>query len=205
MLFQLQDRFDYVVMAVMAVLVIIGIYQFYFWTQRNHYRKPISLYTKIDDYFTLKPWWIWVYSGVYYPIIVFMIFSFQDFRHFNYTVFSFFMLLMCQMIFFVFMPVQTPDEWRAAVNGDSITHRFMRYVQTLDKTSNCFPSMHMSVSSLTAMHLQMNYPEFGNWVWTFPVAIAFSALYTKQHFFMDLIPGVLLGLGVFKVFEFIYL
>ena len=192
-------------MAVMAVLVIIGIYQFYFWTQRNHYRKPISLYTKIDDWFALKLTWIWVYSGIYSPIIIFMIFSFTDMRHFNYTVFSFFMLLLCQMVFFVFMPVQTPDAWRAAVDGDSLTHRFTRYVQSLDKTSNCFPSMHMSVSSLTACHLQMNYPEFGYYVFIFPVLIGFSALYTKQHFFLDLIPGVALGIAIFKIFEVVYL
>ena len=205
MLYSIENKFDYVVMAVMAVLVIVGIYQFYFWTQRNHYRKPISLYTKIDDLFTLKTWWIWVYSGIYYPIIIFMIFSFQDMRHFNYTVFSFFMLLICQMIFFVFMPVQTPDSWRQEVVGDGVTPRFMRYVQSLDKTSNCFPSMHMSVSNLTALHLQMNYPEFGNYVFVFPILIALSALYTKQHYFLDLIPGVLLGWGVFRIFEFIYL
>jgi membrane-associated phospholipid phosphatase len=205
MLFSIENKFDYLVMAVMAVLVIVGIYQFYFWTQRNHYRKPIGLHTPIDNLFTLKPMWIWVYSGIYYPIIVFMIFSFQDMRHFNYTVFSFFILLIFQMLFFVFMPVQTPIEWREAVVGDGVTQRFMRYVQKLDKTSNCFPSMHMSVSNLTALHLQMNYPEFGNAVFVFPVLIALSALYTKQHFFLDLIPGALLGWGVFKIFEVIYI
>jgi membrane-associated phospholipid phosphatase len=109
------------------------------------------------------------------------------------------------MLFFVFMPVQTPLAWREAVVGDTVTHRFMRYIQKLDKTSNCFPSMHMSVSSLTAMHLLMNYPVLGYYVFSFPILIALSALYTKQHFFMDLIPGVLLGLAVFKLFEYIYL
>ncbi|MFA6261407.1 MAG: phosphatase PAP2 family protein [Bacteroidia bacterium] len=204
MLFQIANKFDYLVMAVMAVIVIIGIYQFYFWCQRNNFRKPIGLKSVIDDWFALKPAWIWVYSGIYYPIIIFMIFSFHDMRHFNYTVFSFFTLLMCQMLFFVFLPVQTPMEWRTAVTGNTVTHRFMRYIQSLDQSNNCFPSMHMSVSNLTALHLQANYPDFGNYVFVFPVLIAISALYTKQHFFLDLIPGALLGWVVFRFYLMIY-
>lgn len=200
----LDNAIDYVVLFVMAILVIIGIYQFYFWCQRNHRREPRSLQCRVDDWFTLRPMWIWIYSGIYYPIIIVMIFSFKDMRHFNYTCISFVMLLLVQMAFFVWFPVQTPDEWREQVVGDSLSHRFIRFVQSFDKSSNCFPSMHVSVSTLTAMHLQLNFPFLGSWVWTFPVLIALSALYTKQHYVHDLLPGALVGYGVFHAFLAIY-
>lgn len=204
MLFQTQNKMDYLVMAVMSVIVIIGIYQFYFWCQRNNVRKPTQLSCFVDNWFSLKPWWIWIYSGIYYPIMVFMVFSFQDIRHFNYVVFSFFLLLLCQMFFFVFFPVATPASWRKLVSGNSVSEKFMRYVQSLDKSNNCFPSMHVSVSTLTAMHLQMNNPSFGNWIFIFPLLICISALYTKQHFFLDLLPGAILGWCMFKIFVSIY-
>ena len=201
----MQNSLDYVVLFVMAILVIIGINQFYFWCQRNNRRAPVEIKSFVDDWFTLKPMWIWIYSGIYYPVIVFMIFSFRDMRHFNYTCMSFFVLLIVQMLFFVFFPVKTPDSWRNLVPGNSITHRFMRYVQSLDQSNNCFPSMHISVSTLTAMHLQMNIGGVGNWIYLFPVLIGFSAMYTKQHYFLDLAPGAVVGYGAFKVFEMMYI
>jgi membrane-associated phospholipid phosphatase len=196
----MQNGTDYIVLFIMAVLVIIGIYQFYFWCQRNNKRAPVELPCFVDNWFTLKPWWIWVYSGIYYPVIVFMIFSFRDMRHFNYTCISFFVLLLIQMIFFVYFPVKTPDSWRNLVPGNSITHRFMRYVQTLDQSNNCFPSMHISVSTLTSLHLMANIDGVGTWIFIFPILIGFSALYTKQHFFLDLLPGAVVGWFSYQVF-----
>lgn len=200
----IENKMDYLVMFIMAIIVIIGIYQFYFWCQRNNFRKPVELNCFIDNWFTLKPWWIWIYSGIYYPIIVFMVFSFKDIRHFNYTVLSFFILMLIQMVFFIFFPVQTPPSWRLQVTGKSKSSQFLRYVQSLDKANNCFPSMHVSVSSLTAFHLNQNYSFLDNYIFCFPILIGISALYTKQHFFLDLIPGFLVGYISFEAFLFIY-
>lgn len=201
---RIEKSMDYAVMFIMAVILIIGFYQFYFWCQRNNLKKPVSLHCFMDNLFTYRPKWVWIYSGIYYPIIVFTVFSFSDFRQFNYTVMSYVILLVIQMSFFVFFPVQTPAAWRQQVEGNSLTHKFIAYVQSLDKANNCFPSMHVSVSTLTSLHLAMNYPAIGPWIWLFPLLIALSALYTKQHYFMDLVPGALVGWLAFKVFLMIY-
>ncbi|HEY5509513.1 MAG TPA: phosphatase PAP2 family protein [Prolixibacteraceae bacterium] len=204
MLLGISNKTDYVVMIIIAIVLIIGVYQFYFWCQRNAIRKPIQLESFVDRYFKFKPWWIWIYSGIYYPIIVVTIFSFKDFRQFDYTVVSYIILLAIQMLFFLFFPVHTPPSWREQPLGNSLTHRFLRYVQSLDMANNCFPSMHMSVSTLTSFHLATNCPPLGLWIWSFPVLIAFSALYTKQHFFLDLIPGAIVGWIAFETYLFIY-
>jgi membrane-associated phospholipid phosphatase len=204
MLLGIANKTDYVVMLIMALILIIGVYQFYFWCQRNAIRKPIQLECFIDRYFKFKPWWIWIYSGIYYPIIVCTIFSFTDFRQFNYTVISFIILLVIQMLFFLFLPVQTPPSWRQQASGSSPAHRFIRYIQTFDKANNCFPSMHVSVSTLTSLHLLTNFPSLGLWIWAFPALIALSALHTKQHFFLDLIPGAIVGWIAFEAFLIIY-
>jgi len=55
--------------------------------------------------------------------------------------------------------------------------------------------MHTSVAMLTALHLQ---PHLGAWVWTFPLLIAASCVFTKQHYVIDLPAGAGLGwMGVF--------
>lgn len=196
--------YDYFILFPLSVVIIIGIYQFYFWCQRNNFRKPIEFNTKLDDYIPFYPSWIWVYSGIYYPVIVLMIFTFKDMRQFNYTVYSFLVLLVLQMIFFVFLPVKTPNKWRELSTGNNWTHRFLRYVQSVDQSNNCFPSMHVSVSTLTSLHLLHNYPFLGNYIFLFPAIIGVSALLTKQHYFYDLIPGTILGLIAFQSFQFAY-
>jgi membrane-associated phospholipid phosphatase len=108
------------------------------------------------------------------------------------------------MLFFLFLPVQTPPSWREHTTGNTLTHRFIRYIHTFDKANNCFPSMHVSVSTLTSLHLLTNYPPLGLWVCAFPALIALSALYTKQHFFLDLIPGAIVGWIAFEAYLFIY-
>ena len=204
MFFSIANRMDYVVMFVVAIIVIIGIYQFYFWCQRNNQRPPVTLHSFVDNWFELRPRWIWVYSGLYYPIIIVMVFTFKSIRHFNYTILSFVLLLLMQMLFFVFLPVQTPDVWRVRRSGSSLTDRFMNYVQAVDGANNCFPSMHMSVATLTALHLLANIPAIGFWIWIFPALIGVSAMYTKQHYFLDLLPGAGLGWVSYRLFMLIY-
>jgi membrane-associated phospholipid phosphatase len=60
--------------------------------------------------------------------------------------------------------------------------------------------MHVSVATLTALHLEAYCPRTGPWIFIFPMLIAISAIFTKQHYFLDLAPGALLGWMVFKVF-----
>ncbi len=194
---------DYVVYVLITIFLIFGVYQFYFWTQRNHFREPVSLETRWDKYFVLKPAWIWIYSVLYYPAIVLVVVTIRDMRHFNYTATSFFVLLFLQMFFFMFFPVKTPDAWRN-IPGNGLSVRFIRLVQHYDKSSNCFPSMHVSVATLTAMHMMHNAPAWGYWPILFPALIAISALYTKQHFIVDLPAGAALGWGAFKIYEWVY-
>ena len=193
---------DITVLLLLTIVLIVGVYQFYFLTQ-NHMIKPArSLRLRADDWLGFKPAWVFIYSGLYYPVIALTIFTVPDMRHYNYMAVSYFLLLMMQMACFRYFPVATPPEWRdfgAHEGGHSL--RFMRVVQRYDQPSNCFPSMHVSVATLTALHLVHNAPEWGQWPWLFPLLIAISALYTKQHFMLDLPPGALLGWLAFWVYQ----
>lgn len=186
---------DYTVLFIITIILIIGFYQFYFWCQRNHKRTPRTFNTRVDSWFKLKPWWIWIYSGLYYPVIVLTVLTFKDFREFNYITINFFFLMSMHMIFFVYFPTVTPESWR---NFDhlpkTLSVRFLQYIQKFDKNSNCFPSMHVSIAVLIAFHLLNHRPEYGIWVWSFPILISISTLYTKQHYVYDVISGAVLGI-----------
>src|SRR5437773_8836523 len=61
---------DYAINLLLSLVLIVGVYQFYFWCQRNHLATPRELKLRIDDWIPYWPSWVWVYSCIYYPIIL---------------------------------------------------------------------------------------------------------------------------------------
>jgi hypothetical protein len=90
---------DYLVNSLMTVVLIVGSYQFYFFLQRRHARKPIEFYSRIDELIPFRPGWVWVYTALYYPVILLGVLTIGSFAQFNYTAFSFLMLLRDAPIF----------------------------------------------------------------------------------------------------------
>lgn len=192
---------DRLAQLVISVFLIFGVYQFYFWSQRN----PLAVRTrllrlKIDDCIPFRPGWVWIYSFLYYPVILYITLAIESSRHFLYVAVSYVLLLFLQMSFFLLFPVVTPPEWRDCNSGRSASERFLAFVQRFDAPSNSFPSMHTSVAVLTALHLL---PSMGPVIFAFPILIALSCLYTKQHYVLDLPAGAAVGWGAFHLFRLI--
>jgi len=192
---------DRVIQLVVSVFLIVGVYQFYFWCQRNHVTQPREFRFRLDNFIPYRPRWVWIYSFLYYPIIVAVNWSVTSPRHYLYVAISYTLLLVFQMAFFTLLPVATPVKWRTCNTGRGRSERFLAFVQSFDARSNSFPSMHTSVATLTALHLL---PAFGPLVFAFPALIALSCLYTKQHYVVDLPAGAALGWFVFQLFKLIY-
>jgi membrane-associated phospholipid phosphatase len=188
---------DYAINLVLSVILIIGVYQFYFWCQRNHVTAPRELALALDEWIPYRPRWVWIYSCIYYPLILYLNFIVESPRHFTHVAMSYVLLLGLQMAFFVLFPVTTPERWRAYNQERTVSERFLAVVQRFDARSNSFPSMHVSVAMLTALHLQ---PHLGALGYVFPVLIALSCLFTKQHYIIDLPAGAALGWIAFRAY-----
>jgi len=181
---------DYAVNLVLSVFLIVGVYQFYFWCQRNHLTAPRELRLRLDDWIPYWPSWVWIYSCIYYPLILYLNFVMESPRHFTHVAVSYMLLLGLQMAFFVLFPVTTPEHWRSFNRQRTLSERFLALVQRFDARSNSFPSMHVSVAMLTSLHLL---PYLGVMSFAFPLLIALSCLFTKQHYLLDLPAGAALG------------
>ena len=180
-----------------AIVMIVGGYQFYFLVQRHHLGEPRQFNLALDNYVPFWPSWVWIYSWAYYPIILALVFLQPSFTSFNYTAFSFLVLLALQCLVFYFLPVRVPDQWRQYDVNGSLSRRMLAFVQSYDKMSNSIPSMHVSVATLTAIHLYIALvPGYGGLAllaYGFPLLIALSALFTKQHYLADILPGAAFG------------
>ena len=192
---------DYAINLTLSVFLIVGVYQFYFWCQRNPATAPRQLKLWIDDVIPYWPSWVWIYSCIYYPLILYLNFIVESPQQFTYVAVSYVLLLALQMLFFVLFPVTTPPQWRAFNRERTLSERFLALVQRFDASSNCFPSMHVSVAMLSAFHLL---PHIGPSAFAFPVIIALSCLFTKQHYLVDLPAGALLGWTTYRIFALVY-
>ncbi|MBI5770998.1 MAG: phosphatase PAP2 family protein [Verrucomicrobia bacterium] len=192
---------DLVSQLIISVFLIFGIYQFYFWCQRNPLGRPREFRTPVDDAIPYRPGWVWIYSCLYYPVIVYINFVMVSPAHFLHVAMSYVILLAAQMVFFTTVPVAIPVAWRAYNQRRDVSERFLALVQSFDDRSNSFPSMHVSVATLTTLHLL---PQLGPWAWLFPVLIAVSCLFTKQHYVIDLPAGAALGWAVYEVYRLLF-
>ena len=192
------EMFDRVLEVFITVVMIVGGYQFYFWAQRQTFRPARLFDMACDSWLAFDARWVWVYSGLYYPMILLAAMSVPTWQEFAYTCGCFLSLLAVQVAFFITWPVAIPAHWRAV---DRYKHprsmRMLDLVWSYDKLRNSLPSMHVSVAMMVDLTIGRNWPGTGLVFAAFPLLIAISALKTKQHYVIDVVPGALLGAAVF--------
>jgi membrane-associated phospholipid phosphatase len=141
--------------------------------------------------------WVWVYSFLYYPAILYVNLVMKSAEQFTRVACSYLLLLALQAVFFLGFPVRTPPAWRSANAGGTRSERFLALVQRFDAPTNSFPSMHTSIAMLTALHLA---PKLGPGAFLFPVLIGLSCVLTKQHYLVDVPPGAALGWMAYQAY-----
>lgn len=186
--------FQYLELTALITAIVAGGYQLYFWTQRNSsFFKTRCLKIFIDDYIPFWPKWIWIYSFLYYVLIGGILISIDSLDKGVVIIFGGLVLLTLQCVFFILFPAINPPEWRQ-FEANTISKRYLKFVQSYDSENNCFPSMHCSLATYISLTL---HPLLGGWEWGFVSLIAISCLFTKQHQIMDVIPGIILGYLVY--------
>lgn len=203
------SAFDRGIELAMTVVLIIGGYQFYFWAQRQTWREARYLMTRYDDWIEFDARWVWVYSGLYYPMILLVALAQPDWEDFARTTGGFLLLLLLQLPFFLFLPVAIPKSWRenARMSQGALLHpRSMRFIETVwsfDKLRNSMPSMHVSVATMVDLSISHHWHSFAAIGWLFPTLIGVSALKTKQHYVVDVGPGAVMGASVYWLWHWI--
>ena len=185
--------YEYMILTTLIAVSIVGGYQIFFWVQRNNYFfKTRCFKTKVDDLIPFWPSWVWIYSFLYYIMIGYVVISIKSIEQGMHIIFGGLVLLFFHCIFFMLFPAiaSTDFTWRK-YESNSISTRYLRFIQKLDNGRNCFPSMHMSIATYIALLLSPVISPL--WAWIFIALILLSTVFVKQHPIFDLLPGVILG------------
>jgi membrane-associated phospholipid phosphatase len=149
-----------------------------------HYLPQLSLERAIP----LLPWTFVIYTSDYVLILLVILVLQQKEQVESFARMAFGVLGCCGLFFWLLpttypRPVYPPvDNWLIAT--------LMQFILTTDQPHNCFPSMHVALTGVSAWAMR----PFGRtvhalfWLWT--LAIIVSTLTTKQHYFLDILGGL---------------
>ena len=133
-------------------------------------------------------------SAYIFGILPFLII--EDVKLFFYTLLGYFMVTFIGSGMHVVFPSQILSNEKIEPTGISMT--LLYWVRQISKPYDNFPSTHVAFSVLTVGTCSLSRgPAFGGVLMIWALVITASTLLTKQHYFLDVVSGSLLGLAAF--------
>jgi membrane-associated phospholipid phosphatase len=173
--------------AVLAVIYCSG----YLLIERHVWRVPVRFpLSPIDRWIAFSPRWVWVYQSIYLLLpLPFLAATRDEMRRYGI---GFGLVMLLAFGCFIAFPVLGPRTASAPATG------MYGWLISLDLPLNTFPSLHMAVATYSAaVAVQVTRGRrrralatlLPPWI----ILIGYSTLATKQHYAIDLLPGILLG------------
>ena len=148
-----------------------------------------SLAISIDNALPLVSEFIYIYMSMYL-VAVLPYFFIQSKREFKNVILSYLLVLGSSFMIFIFFPVYMP---RPELVATTLSERLLTHLYLVDLPINNFPSLHVALSMLSSFVLFSYSKKIGYLALTWSVLIALSVLLVKQHYFLDIIGGILMA------------
>ncbi len=177
--------------AILALIIVIG---YVAPNQFVVFPPHCVVLTRLDGWVRLAPVWVWFYIS-YYPLLIGAYFYTTGTS--AQKVYFGAMTLSAAVSFFVFVffPTSIPRELYPWLGGADFSSRMLAIIRGADNSVNCLPSMHVCMSFIAASAFTLVCGRWGRFIaWTLFLAICYSTMATKQHYFVDLVAGFSLGL-----------
>ena len=154
--------------------------------------KHYDLTTDLDRAIPFEPWWAVIYLGcfLFWAVNYILITRQGKEGWYRFATGDYLSRILCG-IFFILLPTTNV---RPEVVGDGVPQALVRFVYMMDAPTNLFPSIHCLVSWLCFAGIR-NRKDLPAWYKAFSCIFAIlvfaSTLFTKQHYIVDVIVGVL--------------
>lgn len=152
----------------------------------------------LDRLLPLRPGWALVYGSLYLFLILLPVLVVTGAEHARRTVRAYLLVWLAAYACFFACPTVSPRP--AQVPGDGFGAWGLRLLYAADPPLNCFPSLHVAhsfVSALTCLHVHRG---LGLAALLCAGLVGASTLFTKQHYVVDVVAGALLAGSAFVVF-----
>jgi membrane-associated phospholipid phosphatase len=146
----------------------------------------------------LLPPWALAYGALYLFLILLPIFVVRQEEHIRRTVFAYLLIWITAYVFFVVYPTAAPRP--AKVIGEGFAVWGLRALYSADPPYNCFPSLHVAHSFVSALTSYRVNHRLGFVATICAALVALSTLFTKQHYIVDVVAGVFLAVVAYVIF-----
>lgn len=156
--------------------------------------------TWLDNVVPFIPTTIWLYTSEYFFFLAVFL-SVKGEKALNEYFYALILLqLICVPIFWLW-PTIFPRHLFALPDGlDPVSYFVFAKMRTTDLATNCFPSLHVSGVLLSALVLRNHSKKFLLFmIWA--IIISISTLTTKQHYFVDVVAGMVLAVTIHAIFR----
>ena len=152
----------------------------------------------LDDFIALRPAWALVYGSLYLFLIALPVFAIRQPGHLRGTVFAY--LTVWSISFASFLLYPTMASRPVSIAGEGFAAWGLRFLYAADPPYNCFPSLHVAHSCVSAFACYRLHRGLGVTAMGCAALVGVSTLFTKQHYVADVIAGALLSVAAYAVF-----
>lgn len=152
----------------------------------------------LDRLLPLTPTWALVYGALYLFLIVLPVFVVQQEEMIRRTVWAYLTVWTVSYTCFLLYPALAPRPNNVMGNGFAVWS--LRFLYDADPPYNCFPSLHVAHSFVSALACYRVHRTLGLVAMLCASLVAISTLFTKQHYIADVIAGIFLSLVTYAVF-----
>lgn len=152
-------------------------------------RQTFTPYLALDRAIPVEPAWMLVYGSLYVFILLLPVLVVRERELFRRALKGYLFVMIAGYVGFLVYPTSAPrpDE----VPGTGFAAWTLRIAYELDPPYNCFPSLHVAYSFVSALACYRVHRGVGAVAALWAVLIGVSTLYTKQHYVVDVVVGAL--------------
>lgn len=182
----------------LSMVALFGIIPFYLvigaFVASGHTSRPES---SLDRLFPLVPGWSLVYLSLFLAVLlpVFVVHQQELVRR---AVLMFLTAWLTAFAIFLLYPTAAPAH--AKVGDGSFTEAVLRGLYASDVPYNCFPSLHVAQCYLAASCCHKVHRRTGMVTFVWATLVAFSTLFTKQHYVADVLAGAGMAFAISHLF-----
>jgi membrane-associated phospholipid phosphatase len=143
----------------------------------------------LDRALPVQPEWMLVYGSLYLFMIVLPLLVVRDPALFRRALQAYLAVMIVAYAGFALYPTTLPRP--TDVPGQGFAAWSLRLLYTLDPPYNCFPSLHVAYSFVSALTCYRVHRGVGIAAVAWATLIGISTLFTKQHYVVDVVAGAL--------------
>jgi len=151
----------------------------------------------LDRAIPLVGGWSLVYGSLFLAAVLPALVIHQH-EHLNRTILAF--LMVWFVAYACFLAYPTMSTHPAKVPGDGFGNWGLRVIYSSDARYNCLPSLHVAQCFLAAFSCGRVHRGVGAAAIVWASLVAVSTLFTKQHYVLDVVTGVLLAYIAYAIF-----